>query len=209
MDQKEALASLETIRRILERSTSYTHIAPSGIIAGGLAAAGAAAAGDAWVLDPMAPAPLPFLALWALAFLAAVLAGAGASAHRARRRGERFWSRKLQFVVVGFIPPVAGAAALTAALYDVGRLDLSPCVWMVCYGLGILSVAVVLDWEFRVTAWAFLVAGSASAFPLREHPNLCLGLAFGGLHLALGALRLAKERRVAWRTRAPSYDSRT
>ena len=52
MDQKEALASLETIRTILERSTNYTHIAPSGIVAGGAVAIAAAAGGAALGAGP-------------------------------------------------------------------------------------------------------------------------------------------------------------
>jgi len=206
VDQKEALASLETIRTILERSTHYTHIAPGGIIAGGLSAALAAAAGRGLGLRP--EEPLPFLLLWGAAFVVAMAAGLAASALRARRRGEAFWTRKLQFVLAGFVPPAVGAAILTAALYDVQRVELCPGSWMVCYGLAILSVGVVLDWEFRATAWAFLVAGSASLFLLREHPHLSLGLAFGGLHVALGAVRLVMEG-MECRAQTPSYGSRT
>ena len=206
MDQKEALASLETIRTILERSTNYTHIAPSGIMAGGLAAGAAAACGKAFHLGFQKPQV--FLLLWGLAFLVALLAGLGASARRARQRGEAFWSRKLQFVVAGFLPPAVGALLLTAALYDTSRIDLCPGVWMISYGIAILSVGVVLDWEFRATAWAFLVAGSAALFVLRGYPNLCLGLGFGGIHIVLGAFRLVTEG-VACRDRAPFYGSRT
>ncbi len=207
MDQKEALASLETIRTILERSTHYTHIAPVGIIAGGLSAILAAVVGRWLGFGP--EEPLGFLLIWGLAFLVAFVAGVGASALRARRRGEAFWSRKLQFVMAGFVPPCVGAIILTAALYDAQRLDLCPGTWMVCYGLAILSVGVVLDWEFRAAAWAFLVAGSAALFVLRDHPHLCLGLAFGGLHVALGAYRLAMEGFFSCHARTPYYDSRT
>ncbi len=207
MDQKEALASLKTIRTILERSTNYTHIAPSGIISGGVAAIGAAAFGAAFRLGP--ERPTSFLFLWMVAFLVAVSTGLGSSARRAQRRGEAFWSRKLQFVMAGFLPSAVGGLLITAALYDAGRIDLCPGMWMVCYGIAILSVGVVLDWEFRATAWAFLVAGSVAMFILRDHPHLCLGLAFGGLHVALGAFRLAMEGTDSCRDRAPSYDSRT
>jgi hypothetical protein len=207
MDQKEALASLETIRTILERSTRYTHIAPLGIVAGGVASLAAALGGAAFQRGPEDPGP--FLILWGLAFLLAGVAGLGASARRARRQGEAFWSRKLQFVVAGFLAPSVGALLLTAALYRSGSFDLCPGTWMVCYGIAILSVGVVLDWEFRATAWAFLVAGSASMFLLRDWPNLCLGVAFGGFHIVLGSLRLAMEGMDSCRDRAPSYGSRT
>jgi hypothetical protein len=207
MDQKEALASLETIRTILERSTNYTHIAPSGMVAGGVAAIAAAAIGAAMAAGPERPAA--FLCLWGLALLIALSAGLGASARRARRRGESFWSRKLQFVVAGFLPPAVAAILFTAALFESDRLDLCPGMWMVCYGVAILSVGVVLDWEFRATAWAFIVAGSVAMFILRAHPHLCLGIAFGGFHAALGSFRLAMEGVDPCHDRAASYDSRS
>jgi hypothetical protein len=207
MDQKEALSSLETIRTILERSTHYTHIAPAGIVAAGVAATVSALAGAGFDLGP--DRGLSFLLLWGLVFLTAAGVGVGASAQRARRRGEAFWSRKLQYVVAGFMPSMVGAAILTAALHDGSQLSLCPGLWMICYGIGILSVGVVLDWEFRATAWAFLVAGTASLFVLREHPHLCLGLGFGGLHIVLGGFRLATEGVDSWRARTPFYDSRT
>ena len=208
MDQKEALASLETIRTILERSTNYTHFAPAGIVAGGISASAAAVGGRLLDLGPDRR-PIQFLLLWGAAFLVAFVAGVGASAHRARRRGEAFWSRKLEYVAAGFIPPAAGAAILTAAFYDSGRLDLCPGAWMILYGIAILSVGVVLDWEFRATAWAFLIAGSAALFVLREHPHLSMGCAFGGLHIALGAVRLAMEGIGPWRAPVRFNDSRT
>jgi hypothetical protein len=207
MDQKEALASLETIRNILERSTHYTHIAPGGLIAAGAVAVVSSAVGAQLGLGP--ERPQGFLVLWGLTLLAAMASGVGASAHRAWRRGETFFGRKLQFVAAGFGPPAVGAAVLTAALYDVQRLDLCPGVWMLFYGTAILTVGVVLDWEFRAAAWAFLVAGSAALFVFRDHPHLSLGFAFGGLHLSLGAFRLVMEGVDSWRARTPSFESRT
>ena len=206
MDPKEALASLETIRTILERSTNFTHIAPGGIVAVGIAAIIAASAGAVFGMGP--DHPLPFLALWGTTLLFALAAGFGSSARRAHRREESFWSRKLQFVVAGAMPPAIAAVLLTAALYDADRMDLCPGMWMVCYGVAILSVGVVLDWEFRAAAWAFLVAGSVAMFVLRGFPHLCLGAAFGGLHIILGGFRLAMEGVDPCHAQAPSPGSR-
>ena len=207
MDQNEALSSLETIRNILERSTNYTHIAPSGLIMAGAAAAAASLAGALLGLGP--ERPLPFLLVWGATLVVALLVGLAASARRARRRGESFWSRKLQFVAAGFLPGGLAGLILTAALYESGKIDLCPGTWMVLYGLAILSVSVVLDWEFRATAWAFLVAGSASLFVLRHAPHLCLGIAFGGLHIALGAFRVVMEGESSCREQTGLFGSRT
>ncbi len=200
MDKREALESLETIRKILERSTVFAHIAPKSLFVGGTVAIGAAVLG--WSLDWTPPEhPFAFLAMWISAFLVALLAGLSLSARRARALGERFWSRKLQFVLSGFVPTLIAAALFTGVLANLGRTDLCPGMWMVLYGLGILAVGMVLDWEFRATAWGFLLAGSITLFHLQNYPFLTLGATFGGLHVALGAFRLYREQSTEWQER--------
>ncbi len=206
MDSREALNSLETIRTILERSTNYTHIAPAGIIAAGLAAGAAAGCGAWWELGP--GRPIGFFALWGLTLVVAIAAGVGTTVRRARLLGETFWCRKLQFAVVRATPGALLAALLTVAFFDAGRADLCPGAWMACYGVAILSAGVVLDWEFRAVAWAFLIAGSAAFFLLRESPNLSLGIAFGGLHVLLGLSRIVMEGIDACRSPAPLRGTR-
>ncbi len=206
MDSREALNSLETIRTILERSTNYAHIAPAGIIAAGLSAGAAATGGAWWQLGP--EHPFGFVALWGLTLIVAVAAGVGTTARRARILGETFWCRKLQFVVARAIPGAILASLLTVAFFDAGRVDLCPGAWMACYGVAILSAGVVLDWEFRAVAWAFLIAGSASFFLLRESPNLSMGIAFGGLHILLGVSRIVMEGVDACRAPAPLRGTR-
>lgn len=191
MDRKDALGSLETIRAILERSTRLTHIAPGGILASGMAAVGASIIGALLGIDPRRPAA--FLVLWALVLAFALGAGVGLSARMARRRGELFWGRKLRFVASGVLPSAVGAILVTAALIDAGRLDLGPGTWMVSYGIAILSIGMVLDWEYRAAGWAFLVAGSLALFLFRGSPHLSMGITFGGIHAALGAFRFAME----------------
>jgi hypothetical protein len=129
------------------------------------------------------------------------------TAGKARRAGEPLWNRKLQFVVAHSSPALVVGAVLTAALVHVGRLDLAPGVWLALYGLGVLSVGRVLDWEFQLTAWSFVAASSTALFPLREQPHLALLLGFGLIHVALGAYRLFKERTWQRTRRSPASRS--
>jgi hypothetical protein len=200
MDRDQALESLETIRKILERSTTFTHIAPVSLFLGGGAASAAAIASWGLGWEP-GGTPVQFLALWGMAFIIALAAGLGTSARRARQLGEVFWSRKLQFVLYGFLPALAASAVLTALFLQIGRVDLCPGIWMMLYGVGILSAGMVLDWEFRAAAWGFLVAGTITIFIFREAPSMALGAAFGGGHLALGVFRLIREGQSTWSAR--------
>jgi hypothetical protein len=91
------------------------------------------------------------------------------------------------------LPAAVVGALLTVLLWNVGRLDLAPGIWMSLYGVGILAVRHVLDWEFQVTAWSFLVSSAVALFLLRGAPHLSMVISFGGIHVALGAFRLFKE----------------
>ena len=124
-----ALSSLDTIRSVMVRATRYTHISAVGILLGGVTASSAALLGlsldisplqgasPAWSLHglPSASPPasrLGFVGLWAAAFGLALLVGFLSSARKARRSGETFWNRKLQFVALGFFPaPLLGCRA--------------------------------------------------------------------------------------------------
>ena len=206
MDKHEAFESLETIRTILERSTLFTHIAPGGLFFGGAISLAASVVGWVFQWHPVT-SPFGFLALWFLAFLLALAAGLGISARRAHQQGEEFWSRKLQFVLSGFLPSFVAAAILTPIFVSIGHPEFCPGLWLVLYGLGILAVGVVLDWEFRAAAWCFLIAGTITLYWLRQNPHLALGTTFGGLHLTLGVFRLYRENWKAYQNREENMKS--
>ena len=205
-ERDTALSNLDTIRTVMVRATRYTHISVVGILLGGAAASTAALLGRVLGISPVEK-PLAFLALWTAAFGPAILLGFLTSARKARQSGEAFWNRKLQLVALGFFPAPLLGLVLTALLYDIGKLDLAPGVWAGLYGVGILSVAAFLDWEFQLTAWSFLVASAAALFLLRSQPHLSLFISFGGIHLALGVYRLIKEYQWQRARVSPSFNS--
>jgi hypothetical protein len=190
----DAVESIEAIRSVLDRTTRYTHISWAAIVMAGAAALLAAGAGWAVDISPSTK-PAAFLLLWSGTLVTAGAFGCATTARNARRAREPFWSRKLQVVTLGFLPAAILGSVITVLLAETGRLDLAPGFWMGLYGVGILAVGHVLDWEFQVTAWAFLVSASVALFPLRDQPHLAMLLAFGGIHLGLGAFRHFKERR--------------
>jgi hypothetical protein len=192
-EREAALDSIEEIRSILIRSTRYTQISALGILLAGIAACAAALAG--WALDVSAQEnATAFLGLWVCALVTSFAFGVLTSWRKARIERESFWNRKLGFVAAGFAPASIVGLIFTVLLTQTGRLDLAPGVWMALYGVGILAVSTVLDWEFQVTAWAFLVASAAALFPLRTWTHLSLLLSFGFIHLLLGAYRVVKDR---------------
>jgi hypothetical protein len=194
LSTRDAAESIAAIRSVLDRTTRYTHISWVGIVIAGASAAVTGTAGWVGEVSPTAR-PSSFLALWSAALLVAFAFASWTTARKARAAREPFWSRKLQVVALGFLPSVVLAAIATALLLDVGQLDLAPGLWMGLYAVGILSVCHVLDWEFQLTGWAFLLSSSMSFFLLRASPNAAMTLGFGGIHLVLGGFRFFKERR--------------
>jgi hypothetical protein len=140
----EAAESIHAIRAVLDRTTRYTHIAWSGIAVSGLAAVAAAVVGLAGRITPETR-PYQFLGLWTAALLIAVVGVFLTTAKKARLAREPLWSRKLQVVTLGFLPAMILGGVVTVLLLDVGSLGLAPGLWMGLYGVGILSVAHVLE----------------------------------------------------------------
>ena len=192
LSHDDAVESIEAIRTVLERTTRYTHISWLGVLGAGSAAVLAALAGRLWEILP-GDNPGSFLLLWTGALATALIFGLWTTARRARSFCEPLWSRKLQIVSAGFLPALVFGFVVTALLTDVGRLELAPGLWMGIYGVGILAVAHVLDGEFQVTAWVFLLSSAISLFFLRSSPHAAMILTFGGIHLGLTFFRFFKE----------------
>lgn len=193
LDPDEAAESLERIRSVIDRSTRYTHIAWTGIMACGVVGVSAALIGRQLHVDPGAR-PGEFLCLWAGALVLSILLGVYTAARRAGAAAEPLVSRKLQVVLLGLLPHLVAAVLVTALLVQCGILALAPGFWMLFFGTGILAVGHVLDGEFQVAGWAFVLLGSVAFFLLQRSPHAAMLISFGGLHLALGAYRLLKER---------------
>ncbi len=193
MTSSEAAESLERIRGVLERATRYRLIAWQGILmAGGLAFA-ASSLGSRLAGAP-SQRPATFLGLWGGALACAFACGGWTTLLKARAAGEPIWSRKMTGALLGLSPALLAGLLLTTLLADIGRLELVPGVWMALYGVGILAVAHWLDWEFHLTAWAFLAAAAIALFPLRDSPHLAMALSFGAIHVILGLYRCWRER---------------
>ncbi len=193
LSHDEAAESLEAIRSVLDRATRYTHVTWAGVFLVGLV--GVLASGFGWVCQ-LSPSESPegFLYLWCGALLTALSLGFCATAQKARRAREPVLSRKLLLVSVGLFPSFVVAGLLTVLFADAGTLEFAPGAWMALYGLGILGVGHLLDWEFQLTGWGFLVASAAALFLLRASPHASMLVSFGGIHLGLGFFRYYKER---------------
>ena len=180
MTSKEAEQTLSLIRTLMERSTCYTNLSGHA----GIAASVATFVGCAlrvWYNTP-------FLETWIGVLLAAAGASVYFTAALARANGEPPWSRQARTVVIAFTPALAAGLVLTAVLAQVGQALLLPGVWMLLWGVGALAMSLFTPRSFSLLGVSFMVAGALTLFLRPANDVLCMGLTFGGIHLAYGTL---------------------
>lgn len=175
-----AIEDLRFIRRTMERASAFTAVPGWGGVAAGVLALPAA------LLASRQSNALWWLATWlATAALAGLVVGA-TLVLKARRSGVPLTSGPGRKFLLGFLPPVAAAAALTAALYLHGAHALLPGLWLLCYGAAVISAGTFSVRAVPLMGIGFMALG---AFALATPPawaDAWMAAGFGGLHIAFG-----------------------
>jgi hypothetical protein len=193
MDSTQAARSLEVIRTLMERTCQYRLLtAHAGLAAGTLAAGGALAF---TLLDPADPAV--FGTVWGLVFAGSLMGTCVGTMMRGRERGERVWSRQTRAIVLALAPSLFAGMALTGFFFARGEHLWLPGVWMLCYGQGTLATAAYAPRPIGWMGAAMLVLGALTLALGKPWAVPMMGIAFGGGHLAVGAVLLTEERREA------------
>lgn len=192
MDAQQAARNLEVIRTLMERTCQYEVLtARAGLAAGTLALSGAALLAFAFEAEN----PLHFGGVWALVFLAAVLATVLSTADRCRERGEPVWTRQARAVVLALTPGLVAALVLTVFFFARGDHLWLPGVWMLCYGQGALATAAYAPDPIRWLGAAMFPLGALTILLGQEWAVPMMGLVFGLGHVGLGIALLLAERR--------------
>ncbi len=207
MKPADALAQLETIRTLMERSALYRRAL--GPINLGVGVVGAVATGLAWKFGP--GGVTAFAAWWLAAAAASVALAFFVARRQAIGDGDSFWSPPTRRIASALLPPfTAGAAFALPFLLDLpavrGVTWFLPAVWMVLYGCALQAAGFFMQRGIRLFGWAYVAAGVLDVLwwscPLHSAPTIAgshwvMGIAFGAGHLAYGAYLQATERRPA------------
>lgn len=177
-----AIDNLRYIRETMERAGSFTAVPGWGGVAMGataLAAAGFAShatSARAWLL-------------WWLAE-GVIAAGLGvlAMGRKARAAGVPLWSAPFRKFVFSFVPPLIAGAAITVVLWRAGAMSAVAGVWLLLYGTGVIAGGAFSVRVVPVMGAGFLIAGALAVFSPAAWSDFWLGLGFGGLHIAFGAV---------------------
>src|SRR5216684_466687 len=87
---------------------------------------------------------------------------------------------------LAFTPALVAGLVFTAILTQVGQAMLLPGVWMMMWGVGALAMSLFTPRAFSLLGVAFMAAGTFTLFAHPGNDVLCMGLSFGGIHLAYG-----------------------
>jgi len=177
-----AAANLRYIRDTIEAAHAFTLVPGRGcILMGGIAVVAA--------LLELLPALAPhWLTIW---LSAAVFAGAIALYEMAEKASKQGVSlrRTVAFRFFMTLAPsfVAGGILTAALLNDVGR-DVIAGIWMLSYGAGIAASGVFSIPVVLIAGCSFIGLGAVTLTAPAGWTPALLGLGFGGIHLALGAI---------------------
>jgi hypothetical protein len=181
--QDRAMDNLRFIRETMERASTFTAVSGWGEVAIGVTAVFAAL-----IAHTQLDQPRVWLAVWlGEAGIAAGISVAFMSlkANATQMELIRGPMRKL---VLSFSPSIVAGAVLTLILARAGQLHLLPGMWMLLYGVGVVTAGAYSVPIVPVMGAAFMALGAAALIAPPTWGTAMLIAGFGGLHILFGTL---------------------
>ncbi len=217
MTERGAEEHLHAIRQLMERATIYRAISAPTALVGGLLSLATAAAMLIWQsrdnlrnVDAM-----QFFLAWTGVFLVTLAANTLFILRGAQRRGEPMLSASMKLALRSIAPGMFAGGAISAVLTMTTEVPLLPTLmWLVFYGLGLLSTMTFAPRSIVLLGWAFLLTGVGAFIyfmnqtllpeidlptPTRFYPAAIMGATFGMYHLVYAA--------CTWPRRARTLDA--
>jgi hypothetical protein len=211
-DRVRAEEDLRVIRTLMERATIYRAIsAPTALIGGALSILAA-------IFVQLCSRPNNFLGhalnsrefvfLWIGVLILTLIANAFFVWREARSNGRPFISAGMKLAIGAIAPNLIVPALFTSWFLKIGFLGAVELelivVWVVFYGLALLSTAlfaprslVILGWAVLLTGVSVPVAANAVERLSDNAPNFVMGLTFGLYHLIYAGFTWPRKSKAA------------
>jgi hypothetical protein len=177
---ERAIDNLRFIRETMERANAFTAVPGWGGVLMGATATGAA------LLAAQQRAPELWLRVWLLEAALAAAVAAATLYVKARRAGASLVRGAGRKFALSFSPPVLVAAVLTVALARSGAHTLLPGMWMMLYGVGVITGGAFSVPIVPVMGSCFVALGAMSLFAPPSMIDVFMAVSFGGLHIVFG-----------------------
>ena len=182
VEDHEALENLQFIRETMERSAAFTAVPGKGGVVMGFTALIAAALASRQTTDE------GWLAVWFVEAVLAVLMGSFALVEKTNRIGLSLMRGPGRRFLLGLGPPIAAGAILTPALYQAGQLDLIPAMWLLLYGVAVVTGGAFSVRVVPLMGVCFMALGALAIVSPETWYNEYMAIGFGGLHIVFGAV---------------------
>lgn len=175
-----AMDNLRFIRETMERAGSFTAVSGWGQVA-----IGASALLAAWIAERQG-SPAAWLAVWMGEALLSFTLGVATSGWKAHAAGMPLLSGPGRKFASSLAPALVAGALLTVVLFDGGQMHLLPGMWMLLYGVGVITAGAFSARIVPLMGAAFMLLGTAALFVAPGRGGALMAAGFGGLHLVFG-----------------------
>lgn len=201
-ERSRAEEDLHVIRSLMERATIYRAIsAPTALVAGVLSLLSTGIVylnNDVKLVFGRPVGPREFALIWIDVLILVLAANAFFVWRQARSSGRPFISPGMKLALRAIAPNLLVPMAFTIWFFKRGYLGGQELelvvVWVVFYGLALLSTALFAPRSLTLLGWAFLLTGVAIPVLINlldelagDVPTVVMGLAFGLYHLVYAA----------------------
>ncbi len=178
----KAMENLRFIRETMERAGSFTAVSGWGQVVIGVTGFLAA-----WLASAQG-SPELWLATWCVAAVVSVAIGVLTTAMKARAAKMPLLTGPGRKFMLSLAPPLVAGAVLTVVLFQAGSVAVLRGVWLLLFGVGILTAGAFSVPVVPVMGLTFMGLGTAALFSPAAWGDAYMALGFGGLHIVFGIL---------------------
>jgi len=179
---ERAFENLRFIRETMERAGSFTAVPGWGGILMGVSA----------LLTALISSRLPSKDLWVASWLGeAVLAlaiGGWAMAQKARAVQSTLLDGPGRKFALGLCPAMIAGVVLTAVLYRNALFDLMPGIWLLLYGVAVVTGGAYSVSVVPIMGVSFMALGTVALFSPLAWANWFMAAGFGVLQIVFGVI---------------------
>ncbi|MBO0723679.1 MAG: hypothetical protein J2P31_21525 [Blastocatellia bacterium] len=174
--------NLRYIRETMERASSFTAVPGWGGVLVGMTALVAA------VIAAQIRHEHRWMYVWACELPLAILVGGLTMKRKARAAQLKLLSGPGRKFTLSLAPPLLAGALLSVAISHVEAYDILPGMWMLLYGVGVMTGGAFSVKVVPVMGVCFMAFGTVALFAPISWGNLLMAGGFGGLHVIFGTI---------------------